>query len=122
MAVVAGTPFIDWPKAWVVMTLLPWVTRTMTDRSWYVAMAWRTMVAMEDAWADAWADPAAAEAVDAPSGRPDAPSAITTVVASAITRPRAHRAQGVRSRPDMVASPASVAASGGPTRSLSNSD
>ena len=33
MAVVAGTPSMEVPKACVARTLLPWVTRTITARN-----------------------------------------------------------------------------------------
>jgi hypothetical protein len=46
---VAGTPFIDSPNAWLITTLSPSVTLTMTARRCSVFVASCTMFVMADA-------------------------------------------------------------------------
>ncbi len=87
MAVVAGTPSIEVPRARVSMTLLPSVTRTMADRNWYCVMVWRTMVAIDAAEVSFTAAPAPVEVATEIGVTPNAQALSAT---DAIAMPRHH--------------------------------
>src|SRR5262245_33743385 len=88
MFVVAGTPVIESPTAWVTTSLPSTVARTMTAFRWVSAMVSRTIFITASALAVGAGDSAGGVAGAQP----------TTNISSAVVRPRMRR---VRSMPDL---------------------